>query len=68
MASGGKLEGSPPPELGHAVEARLNAEDPDRDFAPAPGRVELLGCPPVPGIRVDTGLGRATPSPPTSTR
>jgi acetyl/propionyl-CoA carboxylase alpha subunit/acetyl-CoA carboxylase carboxyltransferase component len=57
VAAGNRLVGGPPPEEGHAVEARLNAEDPDRDFAPAPGRVALLELPAGPGIRVDTGLG-----------
>ncbi|HHU38870.1 MAG TPA: ATP-grasp domain-containing protein, partial [Propionibacterium sp.] len=56
IASGEKLPAVRPTEEGHAIEARLNAEDPDRDFAPAPGRIARLDLPAGPGIRVDTGF------------
>jgi acetyl/propionyl-CoA carboxylase alpha subunit/acetyl-CoA carboxylase carboxyltransferase component len=56
VARGKKLEGEPPAIWGRAIEVRLNAEDPDNDFAPAPGRVELLKLPTGAGIRIDTGI------------
>ncbi|PYC83414.1 acetyl/propionyl-CoA carboxylase subunit alpha [Streptomyces tateyamensis] len=46
--------------LGHAVEARICAEDPARDFLPTGGRVLLLGEPEGEGIRVDSGLTTGT--------
>ena len=56
IARGERLEGDPPAQRGHAIEARLNAEDPDNGFAPAPGLVQTLRLPGGPGLRVDTGV------------
>jgi len=41
---------------GHAIECRVYAEDPLRNFAPSPGRIDLLVRPYGPGVRVDSGV------------
>src|SRR5579883_1474928 len=49
---------------GCAVECRVNAEDPARDFQPSPGRVTEVAWPAGPGIRVDTYIGSGSRIPP----
>jgi acetyl-CoA carboxylase biotin carboxylase subunit len=49
---------------GHAIEARILAEDPDRDFMPAPGRVTRWQPPVGEGVRVDSAVVDGTVVPP----
>lgn len=39
---------------GHAIECRINAEDPDNDFMPCPGKIEVFNVPGGRGVRLDT--------------
>jgi acetyl-CoA/propionyl-CoA carboxylase biotin carboxyl carrier protein len=57
IASGSALTLTEDPEpRGHAIEFRLNAEDPARGFLPGPGTVEVFEPPTGPGIRMDSGV------------
>jgi acetyl-CoA carboxylase, biotin carboxylase subunit len=65
VASGEPLElTGRAPRQGHAIEIRLNAEDPERDFLPAPGRITRFRTAQGPGVRVDTFVEDGTVIPP----
>ena len=52
------------PMVGHAMEFRINAEDPDNDFMPSPGEVTFLDVPGGPGVRIDSAIYQGYKIPP----
>jgi acetyl-CoA carboxylase biotin carboxylase subunit len=52
------------PRRGHAIEIRLNAEDPGQDFRPCPGRVDRFQPAEGPGVRIDTFVESGAQIPP----
>jgi acetyl-CoA carboxylase biotin carboxylase subunit len=52
------------PFFGHAMEFRINAEDPDKDFMPSPGEISFLDVPGGPGVRVDSAIYQGYKIPP----
>jgi acetyl-CoA carboxylase biotin carboxylase subunit len=58
------LEQEDVPMVGHAMEFRINAEDPDQDFMPSPGEISSLEVPGGPGVRVDSAIYQGYQIPP----
>ena len=58
------LEQEDVPMVGHAMEFRINAEDPDQDFMPSPGEISWLEVPGGPGVRVDSAIYQGYQIPP----
>jgi acetyl-CoA carboxylase, biotin carboxylase subunit len=52
------------PRRGHAIELRINAEDPEHDFRPSPGRIDHFQPAEGPGVRVDTFIESGSVIPP----
>ncbi len=64
VAAGEKIETLPRKPLGHAIEFRINAEDPANGFRPSPGKIESLHFPGGFGVRVDSHIYHGYSIPP----
>ncbi len=60
LALGGALPEEAPATRGHAIEARLNAEDPYHGFLPQTGKLLLVDWPRLPHVRVDAGVAQGS--------
>ena len=65
IADGEELGYDDPPLRGHSIEFRINAEDPARNFLPAPGTITEWNPPSGPGVRLDAGYAAGSTVPQT---
>jgi acetyl-CoA carboxylase biotin carboxylase subunit len=56
VAAGEKIDRLPREPFGHAIEFRINAEDPDQNFRPSPGKILSLNFPGGFGVRIDSTI------------
>jgi acetyl-CoA carboxylase biotin carboxylase subunit len=64
VAAGEKIETLPRKPIGHSMEFRINAEDPEHNFRPSPGKIESLHFPGGFGVRVDSHIYHGYSIPP----
>jgi acetyl-CoA/propionyl-CoA carboxylase, biotin carboxylase, biotin carboxyl carrier protein len=64
IAEGQPIGYDDPPARGHSIEFRINAEDPARNFLPAPGTIRSWELPSGPGVRLDLGYEPGMTVPP----
>lgn len=64
VAAGHRIDTPPQPPFGHSIEFRINAEDPEHNFRPSPGKITSLNLPGGFGVRVDSHVYQSYTIPP----
>ena len=64
VAAGEKIDTLPRKPIGHSIEFRINAEDPENGFRPSPGKIQSLHFPGGFGVRVDSHIYQSYTIPP----